>query len=141
MDDPKKLTRVVPNPHVDLNNARNLRRIFPKGSEAFFQANETKTQSVLPNPKPKHNKAPALGPAVPGKEESVGRITLRYRHCRVRLLDYENFAGSTKDLTDGLCRCGLLPGDDPSRVTIITEQEKLDSGSREYIDVEIEWPD
>lgn len=118
-----------------------LRSIFPRGSEAFFKANETQTHSQLPNPKPKRIKAPTLDKVATGEEKSLGRITLRYRLYRFRLLDYENFAGSTKDLTDGLCRCGLLPGDDPSRVTIITEQEKVDHHSRERTEIEIEWPD
>lgn len=124
-----------------MNDVSKLHAMFPRGSKSFFEANETKTRAKLPDPKPKHYEATALGPAVPGKEKSVGRITLRYRLCRFRLLDYENFAGSTKDITDGLCRCGLLPGDDPSKVIIITEQQKVDHHSRECTEVEIEWPE
>jgi hypothetical protein len=137
----QKLTEVVPNPHVALNNARNLRSIFPRGSKAFFQANETHTDTQIPHTQPKRIKAPALDKMAKREKESVGRIALRYRLFRVRPLDFENFAGSTKDCTDGLCRCGLLPGDDPTKVSISVEQERVEHYSDERTEIEIEWPD
>ena len=71
---------ILPNPHVDLNNARNLQRlrtIFPRGSESFFKANETKTDSQLPDPNAKRNKAETLERMAKRKEKSLGRVTVR----------------------------------------------------------------
>ncbi len=118
-----------------------LHSMFPRGSADFFKANETKTRSKLPDPKPKHYEATALGRAVPGKTKSVERVKVRYRLFRVRPLDFENFAGSTKDCTDGLCRCGLLPGDDPTRLSLTVEQEKVAHFADERTEIEIEWPE
>jgi hypothetical protein len=140
MDDQKKL-RVVPNPHVDLNNARNLRSIFPRGSKSFFEANETKTIPKLPHPDSKHYEATPLDRVAKRKEESLGRITLCYRLRRVRPLDPDNAQGSTKDLTDGLCRCGLLPGDNPTQITLIVEQERVARYSEEGTEIELTYPD
>lgn len=124
-----------------MDKTARLHAMFPRGSADFFQANETKTRPALPDPKPKHYEATALDRAVPGKKEGMERITLRYRLFRVRPLDYENFAGSTKDLTDGLCRIGLLPGDDPTKVIIITEQERVEHYRDERTEIEIIWPE
>ena len=140
MDDPKKLT-VVANPHVDLNNARNLRRIFPRASESFFKANETKTDTKLPHSNSKHYEATPLDRVAKRKEESLGRITVRYRLCRVRPIDPDGVAGSTKDCTDGLRRCGLIPGDDPTQITLIVEQERVAHYSEERTEIELTYPD
>lgn len=117
-----------------------LRALFPRGSESFFKANETETDLKLPNSDPQQDQKAALDRAVPRKEEMLGRITLRYRLCRVRPLDPDNATGSVKDCTDGICRCGLIPGDDPTQITLIVEQEKVSSFSQERTEIEIEWP-
>ena len=130
---------ILPNPHVALNNARNLRSIFPRGSKSFFEANEIKTDSRLPNPDAKRNKAAPLERVAKRKEKSLGRVTLRYRLCRVRSLDPDGVAGSTKDLTDGLCKCGLIPGDDPTQIILIVEQERVSHFNEERTEIEIEW--
>jgi hypothetical protein len=140
MDDAKKLT-ILPNPHVDLNNARNLRRIFPRASESFLKANETKTYSQLPHPHPQSHQAPALDATIPGKEKSQGRVEVRYRLCRVQPLDPDNACGSTKDCTDALCCCGLIPGDDPTQITLIVEQERVAHYADERTEIELTWPE
>jgi hypothetical protein len=118
----------------------NLRYLFPRGSKDFFEANETKTDSQLPDSNPKSDKASALDGAIPRKEKSLGRVTVRYRLCRVQPLDPDNATGSIKDCTDGLCRCGLIPGDDPTQITLIVEQERVLHYSQERTKIEIEWP-
>jgi hypothetical protein len=124
-----------------MDDQQKLKSLFPRGSRSFFEANETKTHSKLPHSHPKHYEATALGRVAKGKEKIVGRITVRYRLCRVRPLDPDGVAGSTKDCTDGLCRCGLLPGDDPTQITLIVEQERVAHYSRERTEIEIEYPD
>ena len=70
-----------------------LRSMFPKGSADFFKANETETRPQLSNPRPKHNKKAALD-RLAKRRKGVGRITVRYRLCRVRPLDPDAVAGS-----------------------------------------------
>ncbi len=118
-----------------------LRTMFPRGSEAFFQANENKTQAQLPHPNPKQNKTSALDRLAKREKASMGRITVRYRLLRVRPIDPDGMSGSTKDITDGLCRCGLLPGDNPFQITVIVEQEWVEHYCDEGTEVEIEYPE
>jgi len=117
-----------------------LRTLFPRGSKSFFKANETDPIPGIPDTNPKPNEAAALDAAIPRKEKGLGRVEVRYRLCRVRPLDPDNAAGSTKDLTDGLCRCGLIPGDDPTQITLIVEQEKVKSYYFEHTQIEITYP-
>lgn len=126
-----------------MDDKEKLKLMFPWGSSDFFKANlehAIKTRGKIQDPNPKHYEAIPLDETVFGKEEGMGRVTVRYRLCRVRPLDADNATGSTKDLTDGLCRCGLIPGDDPTQITLIVEQEKVDHYSEERTVVEIEWP-
>jgi hypothetical protein len=119
----------------------NLRSLFPRGSKAFFQANETKTDHPLPDAHPKCHKKAALERPVSREKESMGRTTLSYRIFRVRVLDPDTVAGSTKDLTDGLQRCGLIPGDDPTQIRLEVEQERVKSFADERVELTITWPE
>jgi hypothetical protein len=119
----------------------NLRYLFPRGSKSFFQANENKTDHPLPHPHPKRNKKAALERTVSREKESLGRTTLRYRIFRVRVLDPDTVAGSTKDLTDGLRRCGLISGDDPTQIRLEVEQERVSRFADERVELEIIWPE
>jgi hypothetical protein len=119
----------------------NLRTLFPRGSKAFFQANEAKTDHPLPDPHPKRHKKTALDNPIPREKESLGRITLSYRLFRVRPLDPDTVAGSTKDLTDGLRRCGLIPGDDPTQIRLEVEQERVSHFADERVELTITWPE
>jgi hypothetical protein len=119
---------------------KSLREMFPRGSADFFEANEINIISGLPYTNTQHDKATALERVAKRKEKSLGRITVRYRLCRVRPIDPDGVAGSTKDCTDGLCRCGLLPGDNPFQITLIVEQERVDHYHQERTEIEIEWP-
>jgi hypothetical protein len=118
-----------------------LRTLFPRGSEDFFKANDTEIDPKLPNSDPQSDEKTTLDRTIPRKKEMLGRITLRYRLCRVRPLDPDNATGSTKDLTDGICRCGLIPGDDPTQITLIVEQERVERYSDERTEVYITYPE
>jgi hypothetical protein len=79
---------------------------------------------------------------LPGKAQDHGRIALRYRIFRVRLLDEENLnhLGSTKAITDCLVQVGLLPDDDPKTITLAVAQEKVAHYSQERTTIDITYP-
>lgn len=62
---------------------------------------------------------------------------LRITGRRVRLLDADNFAGGTKQLTDCIRRAGLIPDDDPESVELQFAQEKVRDHTQEGTLVEI----
>lgn len=118
-------------------NKERLKQLYPRGSRSFFEANENNPDPRLQDPKPKQNKTPTLGNLATREEKSVGRVTVRYRLCRVRPLDPDAVQGSTKDITDGLCRCGLIPGDDPYQIILLVKQEKVEHYADERTIVEL----
>jgi hypothetical protein len=83
---------------------------------------------------------PALERAVEGTGQGTERIALRYCIRRVRPLDADNAAGATKTLTDLLCRIGLLPGDDPTKISLQVEQEKVRHYHEEQTQITIVYP-
>ncbi len=80
---------------------------------------------ALPHPEPEHHQAPALGGAAQGKETGMGRTRISFVGYRVRLLDPDNFAGSVKDLLDGLRHAGIISDDTPDKIVLETAQEKV----------------
>lgn len=99
---------------------------------------ETHNRSQLPNAELEPNKATALGATVQGKAKSLSRITVRFTGYRCRPLDPDNFAGSCKDLLDGLVHAGLLHGDEAWRIRLQTEQEKVSAYAQERMLIEID---
>ena len=97
-----------------------------------------KTSREVPNPQPQHHEAPTLGVTAKGEKEGVRRVTVRFTGYRVRPLDPDNFAGSVKDLLDGLRHAGLLRGDEPWRIKLETEQVKVGSFADEETVIEVE---
>lgn len=91
----------------------------------------------VPDPKPEPHKAPALERPVPGKEEGIPGVTVRFTGYRVRPLDPDNFAGSVKDVLDGLRHAHLIRGDEPWRIKLETEQVRVGSFKEEKTVVEI----
>jgi hypothetical protein len=117
---------------------------FPNASRSFIQANATKTNSPIQNTIVKQNHAPALGSPIQGKEHSLGRATgrieVRFTLFRVRCLDPDNAAASTKNLLDGLRHAGLLPEDNPWTIKLQVEQEKVKGFDNEKTEIEINYP-
>lgn len=113
-----------------------IRITFPNASHSTLAAN-----GALPNPKPEHHEETALGATVCREEESAARITVRFTGYRVRPLDPDNFAGSVKDLLDGLRHAHLIPGDEPWKIKLETEQRRVASFDEERTDIEIAWPE
>ena len=119
-------------------NEQELRYRFPRASKSFLEANLNRLRPAQPQPAPRAS----LGDTVERTTQGTGRITLRYRIYRVRLLDEENLChlGSTKSITDCLVEAGLLPGDDPKTVKIEVSQERVAHYSHERTVIEIIYP-
>jgi len=101
---------------------------------------ENKTDRPLPNSKSERDQAPALGSAAKGKAQGVAPARIRFTGYRVRPLDPDNFAASIKDLLDGLRHAHIIHGDEPWRITLQTEQVKVDHFKDEKTEIEIELP-
>ena len=99
-----------------------------------------KTDSSISNPVPEQDKKTALGGASQGKKGSVERVTVRFVGYRVRMLDPDNFAGSTKDLLDGLRHSGLIFDDRWQDIRLETEQKKVSTYKEERTEVYIKIP-
>ena len=93
--------------------------------------------SEIPNTQPERDEAPALGRPIQGEASRIPRIIVRFAGYRVKPLDPDNYAGSVKDLLDGLRHAGLIPGDEPWRITLETEQEKVAHYADEKTVIEI----
>lgn len=109
-----------------------IKRLFPNASRSLLEANDP-----VPDPEPERNKATALGATVSGKAAGIRRIRVRFTGYRVRLLDPDNFAGSIKDLLDGARHAALIPGDEPERIILETEQIKVKTHREESTLMEI----
>ena len=123
---------------------KELMLAFPNASQSFLQANATKTNSPIQNTVSKQNYAPALGSPVQRKKAglglAIGRIEVRFTLFRVRCLDPDNAAASTKNLLDGLRHSGLLSEDNPWTIRLQVEQEKVKSFDQEKTEIEINYP-
>ena len=91
----------------------------------------------LPHAESQRLARPTLERHPPGEKESVPRPLVRFTGYRVRPLDPDNFAGSVKDLLDGLRYAGLIPGDEPWRIRLETLQERVRHFSQEKTVIEI----
>jgi hypothetical protein len=105
----------------------------------YLKRNRVKVDGQLPNPKPKRDKAAALGGVAEGKEESFRRITIKFTGYRVKCLDPDNFAGSCKDLLDGIKATSLIPDDSPEFIKLETEQVRVASFAQERTEIEIHY--
>lgn len=107
-----------------------LKRRFPNASQSMVEAN-----CSVSHAESKRDEAPTLGRTVPGKKESIPSITVRFVGYRVRPLDPDNFAGSVKDLLDGLRHAQLIPGDESWQIKLETEQVKVSKFSEEKTEI------
>lgn len=105
-----------------------------------LKANDNPDRSI-PDSKPQRDEVPALERATEGKAESVARALVRFVGYRVRPLDPDNFAGSVKDLLDGLRHAHLIEGDEPWRIRLETEQVKVATFAEERTVIELHNPD
>ena len=101
---------------------------------------ENRDPRQIQNPKPKCHEAPALGGSIQGEAGRVQRTRICFTGHRVKLLDPDNFAGSVKDLLDGLRHAGLIPDDTSDKITLETEQVKVPHFDEEMTKIEIEIP-
>jgi hypothetical protein len=99
---------------------------------------EAYTSRQLSHAQSERNQAPALGGAVQRETQSVQRIVVRFTGHRVKPLDPDNFAGSCKDLLDGLRHAGIISGDEPWRIKLETEQVRVPHYKEEKTVIEIE---
>lgn len=144
-----------------------LRKMFPNASSGFLNANhgsfyeniverrimqkkcELKDELNKDNYKLQDsfvecNKASALGSPTKGKKESMGglqeRVRIKFTGHRVKPLDPDNFAGSIKDCLDFLHRSGIIEGDEPWKIILETDQEKVKHYEEEKTEIEIQYP-
>lgn len=96
--------------------------------------------SQVSHPKPKRNKASALGSAIQREMCSNERTRIRFTGRRVRPLDPDNFAGGVKDLLDGLRHSGIISGDEPWKIILETNQEKVNHFYEEETIIQIITP-
>jgi hypothetical protein len=111
------------------------------GHPGYSIASENRPDRPIPHAEPQRHEAPALGAAVQGETAGLPRATIRFTGYRVRPLDPDNFAGSVKDLLDGLRHAGLIPGDEPWRIHLETEQIRVAHLDGECTVIEIILPD
>lgn len=137
-----------------------LKALFPNASADFLAENATlgypkktpatgisaqknhdhHTDPRLPNSIPQSNAPSALGTVAERKAQGDGRAIVRFTGYRVRPLDPDNFAGSVKDLLDGLRHAGYVSGDEPWKIILQTDQVKVKSYKEERTVIEIIIP-
>jgi hypothetical protein len=88
--------------------------------------------------KPKRKHEEPLGGSVQRKEKSMGRVIVSFTGYRVRPLDPDNFSGSVKNLLDGLRHAGLILGDEPTKIKLVTDQVKVSHYEEEKTVIELE---
>ena len=101
---------------------------------------DTQTCPELQDAEPEHYAPPALGGVAEREGKSAARIKVGFIGFRVKLLDPDNFAGSCKDLLDGLRHAGLIPDDTASAITFETTQERVRHYTQEKTEIEITYP-
>lgn len=116
-------------------NERTILRLFPHASRSTVAAN-----AEISHPVPERDQAPALERSDAGETQSLERVIVRFTGYRVRPLDPDNFAGSVKDLLDGLRHAHLIRGDEPWRIILQTDQIKVNTFHQEMTVIEIIWP-
>ncbi len=113
-----------------------FKELFPHASQSLLKAN-----GQLSDAQPQRHETPALGGPIQREEKGLERTRVLFVGYRVRPLDPDNFAGSVKDLLDGLRHAELIRGDEPWEIILETRQEKVQSFKAERTEVEITWPE
>lgn len=115
---------------------RKLQGLLPPGADIHENPPRHKVQ----NAKSERHQAAALVEATKRKAPSMERIKVRFTGYRVQLLDADNFAGSCKDLLDGVRLAGLIYDDTVSAIIFETEQVRVRHRAEERTEITIEIP-
>lgn len=96
----------------------------------------------VPHPKPRQREKQLEGHRG-GETPGTGCPLVRFRLCRVKLLDVDAKYASVKDLLDGLCAAGFIHGDKEGQVRLEVEQEKVAAYALEetFITIQLDIPD
>lgn len=129
-------------------NPWTIKRLFKNASASVLAANagdygtphDDNHNSKVSDTEPQRDQAPALGKAISGEAQGINRPRIRFVGYRVRPLDPDNFAGSVKDLLDGLAHANLIPGDATWQIILETEQVKVSTFKDERTEVTIIYP-
>lgn len=116
-----------------------LLKKFPNASKSFLRRNAQNNpshQASGPEPQPVICHDAVAAP--PRKESNPGRVIVRIKSYRQRLLDPDNLIGGTKYFTDGLRYAGLISGDAEEEIRLEVSQEKVKSKADECTTIEIE---
>ena len=100
--------------------------------------NEAHDLSQIPHTLAQRDEAPALDGADAREAQGLCRTRIRFTGYRVRPLDPDNFAGSVKDLLDGLRHAKIISGDEFWRITLETTQKKVRTFAEEKTLIEVE---
>lgn len=101
---------------------------------------DNQTDGVLQDTEPEQDTAATLGGMAKREIECPLRIKVSFTGSRVKLLDPDNFAGSCKDLLDGLRHAGFIPDDAASAIIFETAQERVRKYKDEKTEIEIVYP-
>lgn len=74
----------------------------------------------------------------PIETRSTGRVHIRFVSVRKRLLDPDNIC--EKWTLDCLRYIGVIPGDEPDKITLETTQRKAEKGEEERTEITITYP-
>jgi hypothetical protein len=119
-------------------NEQQLRAILARNPA--ITANDPAGRQVR-DPEPKRDPETALDEMEEGEAEGNKRIGIRFVGYRCKLLDPDNFAGSTKDLIDGLRKFGAITEDTPDKITLETEQVRVRKRKEERTEIVITYPE
>lgn len=114
-----------------------LRKLYPRASEAFIKANITHHSSEREAPKLECcvSHEPLAKNQV--KEKHTGRYVISIVAVRKRLLDTDNLC--SKFHTDALRYSSAVSSDAPDKTTITTTQRKCTKEEEEHIDITITY--
>jgi hypothetical protein len=117
-------------------NPQRLKQIFPHASQETININADR---LVSDSGVEQDQKAALGRAKERKTEGMGGTRIRFTGYRVRPLDPDNFAGSVKDLLDGLRHAGVIEGDEWWRITLETTQKQVEHYNQERTLIEITY--
>ena len=108
---------------------------MPRWTVEELRDYENRRASQNPKPQP----APRYEPVAEERraQQNTGRFLVSIRSFRTRLLDPDNLVGGCKYFLDCCRYAGLIPGDEPDKVTLSVSQEKVSSSGEERTEIEI----